>query len=314
MTAITVDPRNETFSSVEGALFDKGTNKLLRCPEGKGGAYAIPNSVTAMASDALLACTTLTNFTISAFLTAIDESAFFACPNLLAIRVDTNNPTFASFEGVLFDKSRKRLIKCPQGRTGAYAVPDGVVTIEAFAFESCVGLRSVSIPNSATSMGYAAFIFCTNLASVTIPSSVATVRDLFIQCANLARVYMKGNPPIYTFQDQPFQQCPKAVVFYLPGNTNWGTSYAGVPTALWQPEIESSETHLGVRSNQFGLTVAWASGTDVAVNCCTNLTNPTWQPITTNKLPVDTWHFIDPAEATGSARFYRLRWPEPTQP
>jgi hypothetical protein len=41
-----VDPNNGFYSSVEGVLFDKGTNRIIQCPGGKGGSYTIPSSVT----------------------------------------------------------------------------------------------------------------------------------------------------------------------------------------------------------------------------------------------------------------------------
>ena len=45
LTAITVDPKNENYTSVDGVLYSKDMKKLLVCPAGKTGTYTIPEGV-----------------------------------------------------------------------------------------------------------------------------------------------------------------------------------------------------------------------------------------------------------------------------
>ena len=57
--------------------------------------------------------------------------------------------------------------------TGALAIPASVnsysvTSIGAYAFNSCTGLTSVTIPESVASIGNDAFFFCTNLASIIV--------------------------------------------------------------------------------------------------------------------------------------------------
>ena len=52
-----------------------------------------------------------------------------------------------------------------------------VTSIGVYAFRSCTGLTSVTIPNSVTSIGVYAFSRCTGLTSVTIPNSVTTIGE-----------------------------------------------------------------------------------------------------------------------------------------
>ena len=52
-----------------------------------------------------------------------------------------------------------------------------VAEIDSWAFNSCEGLTSVTIPNSVTKIGNNAFGYCTNLTSITIPQSVTTIED-----------------------------------------------------------------------------------------------------------------------------------------
>lgn len=50
-----------------------------------------------------------------------------------------------------------------------------VTSIEPYAFISCTGLTSVSIPSSITSIGEGAFLSCSSLNSIIIPSSITSI-------------------------------------------------------------------------------------------------------------------------------------------
>ena len=73
--------------------------------------------------------------------------------------------------------------------------PDSIATIEfgtavtsigSYAFSSCRGLTSVTIPNSVTSIGVRVFSYCSGLTSVTIPDSVTSIGELaFYGCTGL---------------------------------------------------------------------------------------------------------------------------------
>ena len=58
---------------------------------------------------------------------------------------------------------------------------------------------------------------------------------------------------------------------------------------LWIPEIQTSDGSFGVRTNQFGFNITWASGRAVVVEACTNLAQPFWSPLQTNALTGDTF-------------------------
>ncbi len=60
------------------------------------------------------------------------------------------------------------LRECSQEATGKIVIPEGVICIDPFAFDRCIGLTSIEIPNSVISIGDGAFDDCTNLKSITI--------------------------------------------------------------------------------------------------------------------------------------------------
>jgi hypothetical protein len=246
----------------------------------------IPNSVTSIENSAFGYCTSLTNITIPNSVTNIGRSAFDYCTSLTAITVDGLNSFYSSVDGVLFNKSTNTLILCPEGKAGSYPVPDSVTNIGDRAFYSCASLSSVTIPDSVTSIGYAAFSSCTSLTGV----------------------YFQGNAPglggLGVFSD-----ANSVTVYYLPGKTGWGPTFGGRPTALWLPQMLTNDESFGVRTNQFGFNISWASGMAVAVDACTSIANPVWTPLQTNTLTTDTLYFSDPQWANYPNRFYRLRWP-----
>jgi hypothetical protein len=73
--------------------------------------------------------------------------------------------------------------------------------------------------------------------------------------------------------------------------------------------MQTGDASFGVRTNQFGFNISWASGMVVAVDACTDLANPVWTPLQTNTLTSDTLYFSDPQWTNYPDRFYRLRWP-----
>jgi hypothetical protein len=69
-----------------------------------------------------------------------------------------------------------------------------VISIGYFAFCSCSGLTSVTIPNSVTSMGDDAFYDCSGLTSVTIGNSVTEIGDrVFGGCSGLTSVVIPNS-------------------------------------------------------------------------------------------------------------------------
>jgi hypothetical protein len=87
----------------------------------------------------------------------------------------------------------------------------------------------------------------------------------------------------------------------------WDTTFAGVQTALWLPQMQT--TAASPSTHKFVFNINWASGQTVVVEACTNLTNPDWQPVQTNALTTGTAYFSDPLWSNYPNRYYRLRSP-----
>jgi len=188
LTSITI-PNGVT--SIELGTFEKCTsltsviipNSVISIKGGAimgGGAFngctsltsiTIPNSVTSIGNGAF-SNTGLISVTIPDSVTSCEKSTFDNCKSLTAINVDAGNTAYSSQDGVWYDKNKTVLYRCPQGKAGAYTIPNGVISIDNWAFNGCKNIISVTIPSSVTSIGLQAFSGCISLTSVTFEGTI----------------------------------------------------------------------------------------------------------------------------------------------
>ena len=118
----------------------------------------LEEGVTSLGNRAFYRCTALESVTLPASLTGpVGQNAFSLCSALTAIAADPENTAYGSADGVLFSKDGKTLIRCPEGKTGTYAIPAGVTDIGDWAFAGCSGLTEITIPAGVTDIDASAF-------------------------------------------------------------------------------------------------------------------------------------------------------------
>ena len=123
----------------------------------------------------------------------------------------------------------------------------------------------------------------------------------------MTSVYFEGNAP--SLGQDVFSGADNVTVYYQPGATGWGATFGGRPTAVWKPQVQTGAASFGVRTNQFGFDISWASDRVIVVDACTNLAEPVWSPVSTNTLAGGLSSFSDPQWADYPVRFYRLSAP-----
>ncbi len=137
----------------------------------------IPSSVEEIGYRAFADCTSLTAITIPENVVALSSAAFRGCTNLETIAIAEANPVYATFDGVVYNRQRTKLIVYPPGLPAQhYVVPEGVRSIAAGAFWGCHHLASVTIPQSVTDIGGRAFAGCPELL-VSTPKNSYTHRN-----------------------------------------------------------------------------------------------------------------------------------------
>lgn len=149
----------------------------------------IPSSVTVMEDSAFSNCSALTSITIPKSVISLNASAFNDCQAIASIKVDANNSAFCSQDGILYNKNKTRLIKCPAGKQGNITIPNIVTEIGDEAFYRCESILSITIPNSVKVIGNDAFSGCNSLISLAIGSNVTRIGDMaFLYCASLENI------------------------------------------------------------------------------------------------------------------------------
>ena len=169
LKGVSIHADNPVYHSTDGAVYHTGKGMLMMCPEGIAGGYDVPDGTLSIGGSGFEDCSLLISVSIPESVESIVTHAFDHCSSMSYIDVDGNNPKFSSYNGVLFDKDLTTLIRCPEGFSGSYTVPDSVSCIEYAAFARCKGLESIVIPDSVTSIRFHAFEGCTNLRHVMMP-------------------------------------------------------------------------------------------------------------------------------------------------
>lgn len=111
-------------------------------------------------------------------------------PKLKAVNVSADNPSYSSQDGVLYNKSKTKLLSMPKAsELTNFDIPQSVTSIANEAFQGCSMLESVSIPASVTSISRDTFSGCTSLESINIPASVTSIGNhAFYDCTSLVSI------------------------------------------------------------------------------------------------------------------------------
>ena len=111
--------------------------------------------------------------------------------NLEAIEVEEGNEVYSSQDGVLFNKDKTVLLRCPEGKKGEYEIPSTVTDIYEAAFWDCDGITGITIPESITAIKEDTFYGCDGLTTVEVPVSVEKIDSwAFDECLNLTDIYI----------------------------------------------------------------------------------------------------------------------------
>ena len=145
-----------------------------------------------------------------------------------------------------------------------------VTSIGDYAFRSCTGLTSVTIPNSVTEIGYYAFGSCTGLTSITIGNSVNSIGEYaFNCCSSLLSIIIPNS--VTSIGDGAFCGCTGLTSVTIPNSVTEIGYYAfGSCTGLTSITIGNSVNSIG----------------EYAFNGCSNLSE-------VNILDLSAWCKID---------------------
>ena len=192
LTEILVDTKNPVYRSNNGMLVEK--DSLTLCPLGRIGDVTIAEGVTTIRNSAFQGCTGLTSVSIPASVTRIGNRAFEGCSRLTNFAVADDSKYYISIDGVLMNKKRTILYRCPAAKNGILTIPAGIKKIRHNACSNCTKLTGIVIPNSVTEIGSGAFSNCSSLTSLTFPSGVQEISSNVLSgCSALTELTLPKN-------------------------------------------------------------------------------------------------------------------------
>ena len=208
---------------------------ITSCDKTASGEIVIPEmvdekEVKAIQSGAFNGCAGITSVVIPKTVTVVSNSAFDECSTLTNITVSDDNNNYSSEGGVLFNKDKTTLIRCPEGITvSSYAVPDGVTWIDRGAFSKCTNLKEIIIPDSVTAIDGSAFFGCSSLENITLSNEIEKIDDgTFSGLSNLESVIIPEG--VQHIGNKAFENCSSLKQISLPESLiSIGSVYKGNP-------------------------------------------------------------------------------------
>jgi hypothetical protein len=260
LKAITVDSQNSIYSSLNGALFDKGHTTIIQYPVGVGGSYkvpggvtsigdeafekcygltsiTIPGSVTSIGSFVFADCVSLTNVTIPGSVTSIGDDAFAHCNELTSVDFKGNAPTADS---TVFSYDNKATLYYLFGTTGWSSTFGGIPAV----LQPTITIKLETLPTAAdaTASGQGAY---GQGANATATASTTNDCYYFAGWQEGGKTVSTSNPYTFTVTNSETLVANFAQYEYKittsSSPTNWGTTAgAGTYACGTTPELTAT--------------------------------------------------------------------------
>ena len=182
----------------------------------------------------------------------IGSQVFENNKELKEITISSSNTNFITEDGILYNKSKTKLIRYPPKKEGnQFTLPDTVIELEYGAFEYNENLISISGLNHIHTAGYLVFAYSKKIEEVDfsgltqellhyktfydckikkviLSPTITKIGDLFTYCSELREIHFRSTePPIiganenisYPPDNVIFQNCNANLKFYVPSGS-----------------------------------------------------------------------------------------------
>ena len=191
----TVDASNQSFSALDGVLYNIDQSTLIQCPVSKSVSFSIPQTVSTIGKGSFANCTGITSilipaststiesdafngcinlsgtFTISAGISSIGVNVFENCPKITAFSVDPANTAYSFTNGLLINKGMQMVKRCVTSKSGSVVLGPEIMSIDNSAFSNCTSITSIELPIGVSYIGQRSFYNCTALHDIYILTS-----------------------------------------------------------------------------------------------------------------------------------------------
>ena len=128
---------------------------------------------------------------------------------------------------------------------GEFKFPEGVTSIENYAFCDCKNLKKIIIPECITSIGTNAFQYCDSITEIIIPKGVTNIgQEAFSGCGSLEEITIPDS--VTAIEVATFEKCVSLKKITIPDSvTSIGDSAFAECESLKEMTIPNSVTEIG---------------------------------------------------------------------
>lgn len=161
----------------------------------------LPSTLKSLGSLSLYGLSAIKELFIPSGVSYISSDALFSCVALQKILVDKNNAFFTSDNDILYNHDKSILyFYPPQKRTDEFEIPDGVVTINEYAFTASP-IKKIVMAKSVENIAPYAF-FCATSTQILIGSNVNYISSkAFDYCSRLKNLEISPENQYFTVVD-----------------------------------------------------------------------------------------------------------------
>ena len=150
----------------------------------------------------------MTSVAIPAGITSIDPAFFQLFPNATSVSVDQNNPTYTTYNGMLFGKDDAEepssLLLVPEGMEGIAVLPSTLATVPACVFSRCIKLSAIvaDFPGSTAAFTFTSqdgILYTSDMRTlIAAPAGIGASVAIAEECTSIAEGAFWGNEELAT--------------------------------------------------------------------------------------------------------------------
>ena len=229
------------FIYEDDVLFNKDKSEIISFRNQEIESYIIPDSVTSIGDGAFGCCSSLSSLVIPDSVVNIKGNPFYFWKG----KLECLSASFIYEDNVLFNMDKSKLISFRNQEAKSFIIPNGVMSIEKYAFSDCSSLISISVPKSVTSIGDGAFDGCSSLSSIAISDSVTSISAwTFDGCKSLRSLGIPDS--VTSIGNEAFRGCSSLCSLVIPDSvTSIGDGAFDGCSSLRSLVISDSVTSIG---------------------------------------------------------------------
>ena len=229
------------FIYEDDVLFNKDKSEIISFRNQEIESYIIPDSVTSIGDGAFGCCSSLSSLVIPDSVVNIKGNPFYFWKG----KLECLSASFIYEDNVLFNMDKSKLISYRNQEAKSFIIPNGVMSIEKYAFSDCSSLISISVPKSVTSIGDGAFDGCSSLSSIAISDSVTSISAwTFDGCKSLRSLVIPDS--VTSIGNEAFCGCSSLCSLVIPDSvTSIGDGAFDGCSSLRSLVVSDSVTSIG---------------------------------------------------------------------